>query len=118
MSSAEAAPATQPTRARTQFRALESLSFLHSAIYICLLLAAAGVHELEPAKNVLGWAHGIMWIGMSLLCLAALRARVISIWLAVCVVVIGGLGPFIGTIAFVIEGRRRFGTENKSGTSG
>lgn len=90
-----------------RFQALESLSFLHSAIYVALLLAAFGVRELEPAKNVLGWAHGIMWIVMSLLCLAALRARVISLWLAVCVVVIGGLGPFVGTIAFVIEGRRR-----------
>lgn len=90
-----------------RFRALEALSFAHSAIYICLLLAAFGVSQLEPAKNALGWAHGLMWIGMSLLCLAALRVRVVSLWLAVCVIVIGGFGPFIGTIAFVIEGRRR-----------
>ena len=90
-----------------RFLALESLSFVHSAIYIALLLAAFGVRELEPAKPALGWAHGLMWIAMSLLCLIALRARVISLWLAVCVIVIGGLGPFIGTIAFVIEGRRR-----------
>src|SRR3546814_15692956 len=95
------------------FLTLESLSFVHSAIYICLLLAALGVRELEPAKNALGWAHGIMWIAMSLLSLAALRARVISIWLAVCVVVIGGLGPFVGTIAFVIEGRRRLRSEER-----
>src|SRR4051794_18545946 len=97
-----------------RFLALESLSFLHSAIYITLLLAAFGVRELEPAKPVLGWAHGIMWIVMSLLCLAALRARVISLWLAVCVVVIGGLGPFVGTIAFVIEGRRRLNASQVS----
>jgi hypothetical protein len=90
-----------------RFRALECLSFVHSTIYICLLAAAFGVAALEPAKNALGWAHGVMWILMSLLCLAALRARVISLWLAVCVIVIGGLGPFVGTIAFVIEGRRR-----------
>lgn len=90
-----------------RFLALESLSFIHSAIYIALLLAAVGVRELEPAKPVLGWAHGLLWIGISLLCLFALRARVISLWLAVCVIVIGGLGPFVGTIAFVIEGRRR-----------
>ena len=98
-----------------RFLGLESLSFVHSAIYITLLLAAFGVRELEPAKPALGWAHGLMWIGMSLLCLIALRARVISLWLAVCVIVIGGLGPFVGTIAFVIEGRRRFGQRNKSG---
>jgi hypothetical protein len=55
-----------------------------------------------------------MWIVMSLLCLAALRARVISLWLAVCVIVIGGLGPFVGTIAFVIEGRRRLNASHVS----
>ena len=37
-----------------RFQALESLSFVHSAIYIGLLLAAFGVRELEPAKHVLG----------------------------------------------------------------
>jgi hypothetical protein len=99
-----------------RFVALESLSFVHSAIYITLLLAAFGVRALEPAKNVLGWGHGIMWIVMSLLCLAALRARVISLWLAVCVIVIGGLGPFVGTVAFVIEGRRRLRAGQNRGT--
>jgi hypothetical protein len=95
-----------------RFVTLESLSFVHSTIYILLLLAAFGVAALEPAKPVLGWAHGIMWIVMSLLCLWALRARVIPLWLAVCVIVIGGLGPFVGTAAFVIEGRRRFAQRN------
>jgi hypothetical protein len=90
-----------------RFRALEALSFAHSAIYICLLLAAFGVPELETAKNALGWAHGLMWIAMSLLCLAAVRGRIVSLWLAVCVIVIGGFGPFVGTIAFVIEARKR-----------
>jgi hypothetical protein len=43
---------------------------------------------------------------MSLVCIAAARARVIPFWLAVTVVVLGGLGPFAGSIGFVVEQRR------------
>lgn len=89
------------------FRILEGLSFVHSAIYTALLLAAVGVEPFADHKNLLGWAHGLMWIGMSILCLFALRARIISLWLCVAVVVIGGVGPFVGTISFVVEGHRR-----------
>ncbi len=44
---------------------------------------------------------------MSLVCIAAARARIIPFWLAVTVAVLGGLGPFAGTIGFVLESRRR-----------
>jgi hypothetical protein len=44
---------------------------------------------------------------MSLICIAAARWRVIPFWLAVTVAVLGGLGPFMGTLGFVIESRRR-----------
>ena len=46
-----------------------------------------------------GWTHGIGWIVMSLLCLAAVRKRVIPLWLAVMVAVVGGIGPFAGSIS-------------------
>jgi hypothetical protein len=46
-----------------------------------------------------------MWIGMSLVCIAAARARVIPFWLAVTVAVLGGLGPFAGSIGFVLAAR-------------
>ena len=42
-------------------------------------LARPGLHG---AKLVFGWAHGIGWIVMSLLCIAAVRRRVIPLWLA------------------------------------
>ena len=42
-----------------------------------------------------------------LVCLAAARARIIPLWLAVNVVILGGLGPFAGSLGFVIEQRRR-----------
>ncbi len=45
---------------------------------------------------MLGWVHGIGWIVMSLLCLAAVRRRVIPTWLGVMVAVVGGVGPFAG----------------------
>ena len=45
-----------------------------------------------------GWAHGVGWIVMSLLCIDAVRRRVIPLWLGVTVAVVGGIGPFAGTI--------------------
>ena len=56
---------------------------------------------------MLGWTHGILWIGMSLACIAAVRQRVIPLRTGVAVAVLGGLGPFIGSYEFVREQRRR-----------
>jgi hypothetical protein len=109
MTSASAAPVrrdpTNPRAGIVTFRRLEALSFLHSAIYLALLACwlAPGA---EAATNVLGWCHGLMWIGASLLCLWATRKKVIPFWLAVIVVVVGGLGPFAGTIGFLVQQRR------------
>jgi hypothetical protein len=87
------------------FRTLKYLSFAHSAVYSCLLIIAfAGV--LDDVKYVLGWAHGIGWIAMSLLCVDAVRRRVIPLWLGVMVAVVGGVGPFAGSIGFVYAERR------------
>jgi hypothetical protein len=88
------------------FRRLKYLSFTHSAIYVTLLVLAV---LNEPAKLYFGWAHGIGWIVISLLCIAAVRLRVIPLWLGVTVVVIGGLGPFAGSVGFVVHERRQRG---------
>ena len=85
------------------FTRLKYLSFTHSAVYLTLLVLAV---LNEPAKLYFGWAHGIGWICISLLCIAAVRRHVIPLWLAVTVVVIGGLGPFAGSAGFVIHERR------------
>ncbi len=61
---------------------------------------------VDGLRALLGWAHGIGWIVMSLLCLAAVRARTIPLWLGVMVAVIGGIGPFAGSIGFYLEDRR------------
>jgi len=89
------------------FGRLEAASFFHSAVYVSLLICAFVLGSPQPETFILGMAHGLLWIGMSLVCLAAARARIIPLWLAVNVVVLGGLGPFAGSLGFVIEQRRR-----------
>jgi len=89
------------------FGRLEVVSFIHSTVYLSLLVCAFALGNPEPATFILGMAHGLIWIGMSLVCIAAARARIIPYWLALTVAVLGGLGPFAGTIGFVIEARRR-----------
>jgi hypothetical protein len=76
-------------------------------VYLGLLVCAFGLGKPEPATFILGLAHGLMWIGMSLVCIAAARARIIPFWLAVTVAVLGGLGPFAGSVGFVVADRRR-----------
>jgi len=89
------------------FGRLEVASFTHSCVYLALLICAFALHSPQPETFVLGLAHGLLWIAMSLICIAAARARIIPYWLAVTVAVLGGLGPFAGSIGFVIEERRR-----------
>lgn len=85
------------------FTRLEVASFIHSTIYLSLLICAFALGKPEPATFILGLAHGLIWIAMSLICIAAARARIIPFWLALVIAVLGGLGPFAGTIGFVIE---------------
>jgi hypothetical protein len=87
------------------FTRLKYLSFAHSAIYLGLLAMWLSDGP-DGVRTALGWAHGVGWIAMSLLCIAAVRLRVIPLWLAVMVAVVGGVGPFAGSISFVLCERR------------
>ena len=89
------------------FTRLGVVSFIHSGVYLALLLCAFALGNPEPATFILGLAHGLIWIAMSLVCIAAARERIIPFWLALVVAVLGGLGPFLGTIGFVLESHRR-----------
>jgi hypothetical protein len=89
------------------FNRLRAVSFIHSCVYLALIVCAITLGSGPTATYVLGWTHGLLWIGMSLVCIAAARARIIPFWLAVTVAVLGGLGPFMGSIGFIVEGRRR-----------
>jgi hypothetical protein len=88
------------------YTTLKYLSFTHSTVYAILLVVwlIPGLHGLEL---IFGLAHGIGWIVMCVLCLEALRARVITLRLAVAVAVIGAVGPFVGSYEFVAQQRRK-----------
>jgi len=94
------------------FTRLEVVSFIHSCVYTALIVCAITLGSASPVTYVLGWTHGLLWIAMSLVCIAAARAHIIPFWLAVTVAVLGGLGPFAGTIGFVVESRRRHRQES------
>ena len=89
-----------------RFDTLKHLSFAHSTVYAILLFVwlVPGLHALE---FVFGMAHGLGWIAMCVLTLAAVRARVIPLRLGMAVAVIGAVGPFVGSYEFVREERRR-----------
>jgi hypothetical protein len=98
----------QPAKAGPlTFDRLKWASFAHSCIYLGLLLCAFVAGGPQPATFLLGLAHGLLWILMSLACLAAARVRIVSLRLAVAVAVLGGVGPFFGSYEFVREQRRR-----------
>ncbi|GAC1440127.1 MAG: hypothetical protein NVSMB51_19000 [Solirubrobacteraceae bacterium] len=83
------------------FTTLKRVSFLHSAIYLALLLCAFAAGNPEPATFLLGLGHGVLWIGMSAACLAAVKRRIVPLRLAVAVAVLGGIGPFFGSAEFI-----------------
>jgi len=88
------------------FHLLEALSFTASAVFAALLIFWLGPH-VPAATMVLGWMHGLLWIGLSLLAIVAVRRGTIPFWLGVTVAVVGGVGPFAGTVGFLVESRRR-----------
>jgi hypothetical protein len=88
------------------FNRLKWASFAHSCVYIGLLISAFAAGKPEPLTFVLGLTHGILWILMSIACLAAARLRIVPVRLAVAVAVLGGVGPFFGSLEFIREQRR------------
>jgi type IV secretory pathway VirB6-like protein len=100
-----AAPA--PAAGPLTFNRLKWASFTHSCIYLALLISAFAAGGPQPLTFILGLSHGVLWIAMSLTCILAARLRIISLQLAVAVAVLGGIGPFFGSIQFVREQRRQ-----------
>ena len=89
------------------FTALKWTSFTHSCIYTSLLICAFALGGPQPETFVLGLGHGLLWIFMSLVCLACVRLRIVPLRLAAAVAVLGGIGPFFGSYEFVREQHRR-----------
>lgn len=88
------------------FGLLEALSITASVVYAGVLVFWLGP-DVPTATMVLGWAHGLLWIALTLLALVAVRRGTIPFWLGVTVAVVGGIGPFAGTVGFLVESRRR-----------
>lgn len=97
------------------FRRLEVTSITHSFVFLGLLVCAFALGSPQPETFWLGLAHGVLWIAMSLVCIAAARARIIPFWLAVTVAVLGGLGPFLGSLGFLYADRHREVTTPQAG---
>jgi hypothetical protein len=93
------------------FTRLKWTSFVHSCVYVALLICAFAAGSPQPLTFVLGLAHGLLWIFMSLACLTAARLRIVSLPLAVAVAVLGGIGPFFGSFEFIREQRQRAALE-------
>lgn len=94
-------------RGDVAFKTLKWISFAHSCVYLALLICAFALGKPQPATFVLGLTHGLLWIFMSLACIAAARLRIVPLRLAVAVAVLGGIGPFFGSFEFVRAQRRR-----------
>lgn len=107
-------PESQGAARRTAsvFNALKWTSFVHSCVYAGLLVCAFAAGKPQPVTFVLGLAHGLLWIFMSIACIAASRARIVPLRLAVAVAVLGGIGPFFGSIEF-FRLRRQSGRRNE-----
>ncbi len=97
----------RPAAGPLTFTRLKWTSFTHSLVYLALLVCAFAAGNPEPLTFILGLSHGLLWIAMSVACIAAARLRVVSLRLAVAVAVLGGVGPFFGSYEFVREQRRR-----------
>ena len=98
---------TPPSTGPLTFTRLKWASFTHSCVYLGLLFSAFVAGNPEPLTFILGLSHGLLWIAMSLICIAAARLRVVSLQLAVAVAVLGGIGPFFGSYQFIREQRKR-----------
>jgi hypothetical protein len=94
-------------RSNAAFKTLKWISFSHSCVYLALLICAFALHKPQPATFVLGLSHGLLWIFMSVACIAASRMRIVPLRLAIAVAVLGGIGPFFGSWEFMREQRRR-----------
>ncbi len=82
-------------------RVLAPLSLLHSVVYATMLvLLATGAPESD-FRAALAWTHGLLWIGLSLVCVTFARQRLLPMRTALAVAVLGGVGPFIGTYEFM-----------------
>jgi hypothetical protein len=96
------------------FTRLKWSSFVHSCVYLALLVSAFAAGKPEPLTFVLGLTHGVMWIFMSLASMTAARVGIVSLKTAVAVAVLGGIAPFFGSYQFFRESGMRVNRSSDS----
>ncbi|MGK2931615.1 MAG: hypothetical protein ACSLFD_02365 [Solirubrobacterales bacterium] len=85
---------------------MEGVSLFHSVVYVSLLVCAFGLGDPEPVTFILGLSHGLLWIGMSITSLIALRLKIIGLRLAVAITLLGCIAPFFGSFEFIRQTRK------------
>jgi hypothetical protein len=88
-------------RALVTFGRMERVSLFHSLVYTGLLICAFALDGPQPITFALGLTHGLIWIGMSITSVLAVRYRVINLRLAVAIALLGCIAPFFGSIEFL-----------------
>lgn len=99
MPSTNAHASAKRNRDKAAIRWLGFASLAHSLIYTGLLIAwlTPGLHK---AEFIFGLTHGLGWIAMSLASIAYTTKRIIPVRTAAAVAILGGIGPFFGTVEF------------------
>ena len=86
---------------------MEAVSLSHSVVYTGLLICAFVLDGPQPITFILGLTHGILWIGMSITSVFAVRFGVINLRLAVAISILGCIAPFFGSAEFIRQKRQQ-----------
>jgi hypothetical protein len=86
---------------------MEVVSLCHSAVYLGLLICAFLLDGPQPYTFIFGLSHGLIWIGMSIVCILAVHYRVINLRLALAIALLGCIAPFFGSIEFLRQSHQR-----------
>lgn len=89
------------------FNRMEAVSLTHSVVYFALLISAFLLGGPQPWTFIFGLSHGLIWIGMSITSVLAVRYGVINLALAVAIAVLGCVAPFFGSAEFLRQKHRR-----------
>ena len=87
------------------FSRMEAVSLAHSAVYLALLISAFALGGPQPWTFIFGLSHGLIWIGMSVVAVAAVWFGVINLRLAVAIALLGCIAPFFGSAEFIRQNR-------------
>ena len=86
-------------------------SVIHSVLFTGLMVCAFALGKPQPATFIFGFTHGVMYMVMTVACIAAARLRIVPVTTALVVVIVGLFGPYFGAYEFLREERRDLNEE-------